>query len=130
MLILSVVLVARHIAFWRKLDEVKFEKPELQYFRRQLRRRLITSSLIGVVGISIAGVTWITSPELFTAFLIGWLIVVGLILLLAVFDMMSTRSFLANLQVTQRARYNELQAEIRRLRKKQRTGEENGKGSK
>lgn len=127
---LAVGLVVRHCSFWRSLNKEHLDDSEVQYFRRQFRRRVITSSLVGVIGVTFVVLYWIKSPVVFSIFLFGWLITIGWILLMALSDILSTRSFKSELRVSQIARRSELEAEIERLRNRQRTGEENGKGAK
>ncbi len=125
-MLVAVVLVVRHMSFWRSLDQLILEPEEIEFFRQQFRRRMQASVLIGIIGLTISFIDWITSPNLFTVFVFTWLLMIAWIVWLALVEMFRSRSFLRNLAVQQRIKRAQLEAEIEKLKQMQRTGEENG----
>lgn len=124
MLILSVGLVWRHIFFWKSLDP---EQRELVFFRRQTRRRITTSTCIGIVGLAIVCERWINSAPMMLLYLAGLLLLVCWILVTAALDFWSTRAFLHEMRQRHRQERAELEAEVERLRKAAETHEGNGR---
>jgi len=86
--------------------------------------------MLAILGVTIAIVEWVKSPVVFTIFFIIWMLLLLCILLMAFLDMTSNRIFLQEISVKHRVHRAELEAEIERLRKEARTGDENGKSSK
>ena len=122
------VLVWRHVRQWHGLDKTQLDKPAVRYFRRMFQRRTMTSTLIGIIGVSIATIHWVQrSPLLFTVVVIAWLLMLGWILLFALIDLLSTRLFLADLRTSQRDRRAQLEAELKRVAEQSLTGDDNGK---
>ena len=129
-MLFAIVLIIWHVGTWRKLDKSQLDAQELRFFRHQLIRRVVTGSMLAILGVTIAIVEWVKSPVVFTIFFIIWMLLLLCILLMAFLDMTSNRIFLQEISVKHRVHRAELEAEIERLRKEARTGDENGKSSK
>ena len=124
--ILSLGLLWRHRHFWQTIDLDKLESQEQTYFRRQYRRRVSTSAMIGIVGLAIIAAHWVISPVLVYVYLAGLMLAVCSILLMALLDFWSTRSFLYDMRRRHSRQRAELEAEVHRLRKARETHEGNG----
>jgi hypothetical protein len=128
LVLLSVVLVWRHVRQWRGLDKAQLDQPALRYFRRMFQRRTMTSTVIGIIGASMAMIHWLQcSPLLFTVVVIVWLLLLGWILLFALIDLLSTRLFLDDLRTSQRVHRDQLVAEMKRAAEQFRAGDDDGR---
>ena len=130
LVVVSVYLSHRQIAFWHHLDRETLQQRELKYFRAQFRRRMQVSVLIGIIGVTIGIVDVVKSPLVFSIFFISWLVMLAWIVGLALLDFVSAQIFLGQITDSQRAKKAEMEAQIRELKDQHRTGEENGKGKK
>lgn len=123
---LSAILLALHIKKWRGLGQDS-EDAELDAFhRRQLRRRIQASAMIGLLGIAIAGgmiIPWQRWP---LAFAFYWLVVIVCTLWIAVLalaDLTHSRSYINHLNREHHIKRAELEAQIERYKTKQSNGQ-------
>lgn len=119
---LSAALVWWHLASWRALRETDLDPEEFDYRRRQFRRRMQTSLMLGAVGVAIligSRISPQAHPSLFVFYWWGVGLLVIWVALLAVADMISTRQYIGRL----RSRYQrELDAARRELLKREGNG--------
>ncbi len=115
----SAVMLWSHQRTWRHLQEPPLEAREHDFHRRQFRRRMQTSAMLGLLAVTIFIGHWMTSPPLAPlAWLIFWGFVVLLVLwmsLLAMADLLVTRFHYRRLRDDYLAQQTRLQAELRRL---------------
>lgn len=125
LIVLSAVLLGLHIRKWRLLDEGSQEDDQQRFLRRQLRRRLQVSAMIGLLGIAIAAgmaIPWQRWP---LAFAFYWLLVILVtfwIALLALADMAHSRAYVNELNREHRIKRAQLEAQLARYREKQTNG--------
>ena len=126
-------LMISHHRTWRRVQRRQPEAEELDYRRRQFRRRTQTSAMLGLLAVAIFVVQLIPGPPLLV--LISWgvvLLVLGWIGLLAVVDIWATKHYFGRLRQTFLVEEAKLQAELRRIRVAGGNGKSrgNGRGSK
>jgi hypothetical protein len=118
-----------HIRAWRALGEraSQMKPEELDFRRRQLRRRTQTSAMLGLVGIAmLVGrvlIVWRAPPTLILVFWAGVVLLVLWLGLLAVADMVATRYYFSRLRQSYRIEQARLQAELRRMQRTRGNGE-------
>ena len=125
----GVAAVVWHIRSWRaRQQDPSLSAAEREHYQRQYFRRLQTSGLIAVLGIMFpigdtdGPVAWKEHP---LAWSIYWFIVLGLtfwVMLLAVGDMVSTRSHTQEALSRLREQQRELEREAARLRARSTNG--------
>lgn len=121
LVVLSAALLGLHIRKWRRLDEVAEDDDQKHFHRRQLRRRLQASAMIGLLGIAIAAgmaIPWQRWP---LAFAFYWLLVILVtfwIALLALADMSHSRAYVNQLNREHRIKRAELEAQLARYRER------------
>ena len=121
----SLALTAQHYRVQRRLDPETLDIRQFDFLRRQCRRRLQTSVMIGLVGIAVLVGYWITSPWVAVIY---WACVVWVVLwigLLAMADLVSTRVYFARLCQEQLDEQAGLRAELTRLQGLRGNGESN-----
>src|SRR5690349_5435144 len=113
LLVVSIVLIRRHVMAWRRADMHTINPATRDFCWRQFRRRVQTSGLVGTIGVMLAAAELVPSPHAklacwgFAVLFCGWMI------LLAVADMVATRTFFMQ---------REQQAFLEELRKKADSG--------
>jgi len=122
----SAVLMTSHARTWRRFREQPLDEPEHDYRRRQFRRRMQTSAMLGVLAVAILVGQWVASPPLpFWAPLAYWSVTLVLVLwlgLLAAADVVSTRLHYDRLRDGYLVEQARLQAELRRLQRSRANG--------
>ena len=110
---------------WRRRKEL--EPNELDYRRRQFRRRVQTSAIVGLIGIGILAAQLISLlPVSRVLVVIVWGVVMLLAIwlgLLAVADMIATRHYFRRLKQSYLVQEACLQAELRRLQRTRGNGQ-------
>ncbi len=118
LVVTSVWLIRRHFRVWREMLVLGEVDPlELKYHRRQCRRRVQSSAMIGLVGLLILIGHFMrppVSPLLAGLFWIGVILLVGWTGLLALLDMLATRLFYAGARQTNAVEQVRLKAALRR----------------
>jgi hypothetical protein len=117
LLAISTAMLLRHRSVWRESDPYELSEREREYRSRQHRRRMQTSSMIGVIGLLVLAGNWLPGGVvLSTTYWSVVLVLVSWIVWLAVADLISTRLFFHQVRQDQLAEQVKLQAEVDRLR--------------
>jgi hypothetical protein len=115
----SAVMLGLHWRTWRCFQAQPLDEREYDFRRRQFRRRMQTSAMLGLLGIAILIGHWITSPPLpRLAPPIYWGVVVLAVFwlgLLAMADLLVTRHHYRRLHDDYLVQQARLQAELRRI---------------
>jgi hypothetical protein len=108
-----------HVHSWRSAQTADMEPNELDFYRRQFRRRIQTSAMLGILGVILfCGellALWISS-QLF--FIIYWSVALLLVIwlaLLALVDIWATKYYFGQLRHKCFIEQTKLNAEIRRI---------------
>ena len=124
LLILAAACFVRwHVRAWRALAARArgMDPAELDFRRRQLRRRTQTSGMLGLVGIAmLVGrllIVWRAHPTLILLFWGGVVLLVLWLGLLAVADMVATRYYFGRLRQSYLVEQARLRAQLRRMEK-------------
>ena len=131
---MSVWLVRWHIAGWRLLVERRSQVApvELDYRARQLRRRLQSSVMLGLVGLGmLAGrllIVWRAPPWMILLFWAGVMLLVVWLALLALVDIIATGYYFARLREGYQLEQARLQAQVRRMERTRGNGRPEGAG--
>ncbi|MEO8495555.1 MAG: hypothetical protein ABI614_10835 [Planctomycetota bacterium] len=123
LLVASGILLWVHARVWRICRSEVLDESELDFRRRQFRRRMQASAMIGVVGIAVA-VSLTITDSMMTAIL--WLAVLSLVvwmLLLASADMASSYYYYYQLRAKHTAEHASLQAQLERIRRRDGNGQ-------
>ncbi len=111
-------LIRRHLRVWGEILALgRLEPAEFEYRRRQCRRRIQSSAMIGLVGLAILVGHFMrppVSPLLAGLYWIGVILLVGWTGLLALLDMLATRLFYANAHQANAVEQVRLKAALRR----------------
>lgn len=122
----SAVLICSHIRAWRRFRTQPLEPWEHDYRRRQFRRRMQSSAMLGLLALAVLVGPWMTSPPLTPLVpLAFWglsLLVVFWVGLLAAADMLSTRYHYARLRDRHRLEQVCLEAQLRRAEQRRANG--------
>jgi hypothetical protein len=113
----SVTLMAWHVKSWREADHGGLSERDYEFFRRQCRRRLQTSGMLGIIGLLIFGHVWIPDN---TTLALYWTGVLGLLawtVLLAVGDFAASRLHYGPQVADQQAEHLLLKREIEKFRR-------------
>lgn len=110
-----------HVRAWRRFQSLQLEAREHDFRRRQFRRRMQTSALLGFLAVAILLGQWITSPPFpRVAPLIFWGVTGLLVLwmvLLAMADLVATHFYFRRLRDAYLVEQTRLKAELRRAQK-------------
>jgi len=112
-----------HVSAWRELGEraSQLDPEELDFRRRQLRRRTQTSAMLGLVGIGmLVGrvlIVWRADPTLILLFWGGVVLLVLWLGLLAAADTVATRYYFSRLRQNYLVEQARLQAQMRRMQR-------------
>lgn len=124
LLVLSAALIWHHLKSRRETESEDLEDSDRDFFRRQFRRRMLVSSLIGVVGAAIFAGIWIGQP---LALLVLWgaivLVVCG-IGMLGVVDWMALRVYYQRMKRRHTVEHKALRDELKRILKIQGNGKD------
>jgi hypothetical protein len=120
LLALAMALIAWNVRSWHRAQhEEAGDAEELDFSRRQFRRRVQVSGMLAVlaVGLMIGQlIPHLRQPTLFVLFWFGMLLLVGWIVILALGDMLVNRRRLAKFQRQRHAEEARLAAELERIR--------------
>jgi hypothetical protein len=126
----SGLMISWHVISWRRKGHANLDERARDFYRRQYRRRMQTSAMIGFLGIAVAGGVWIREPRYALAYWGCVTIVVVWMGLLALADLLSTRAYFAQIRRDQLTEHASLQAELRRIREREGKGRaEEGAGA-
>jgi len=119
----SGLLLWIHWRAWRACRSEELDERAFDFRRRQFRRRMQASAMIGIVGVAVV-VSLVIADTLMTALL--WLVVVSLVvwmLLLAFADMVSSYFYYAQIRAHHTAEHAALQAHLERIRRREGNGQ-------
>jgi len=119
-------LMTSHARTWRSAREEPLEPGELEFCRRQFRRRMQTSAMLGLLGVAIfvgqVLTLWIVSRLFVALYLAGILALLGWVVLLALADILATKYHFGRLRDNYKIEQAKLQAEVRRIRAREGNG--------
>jgi len=129
LIVLSALMLVRNRAAWRsaRVPEAESSEADNDFPYRQYRLRRQANALMAIVGLAIIGGVWVTDTKVAAMY---WLGVFGLVCwmaLLAVADLVTTRSYYGQLQRDQIAERALLEAELNQLRRRDGNGRPNHK---
>ena len=120
LLVSSVVLIAWHVRVWKRLQREDIEPHERDFRRRQYRRRMQTSAMLGALGTAIfVGqllMTWVTSRMVLVVYWSSVLLLVLWMVLLALADMAATSFYYCREKNDSLVEHARLQGDLRRAR--------------
>ncbi len=128
MLVCALGLMVSHVRSWRVQRAAGLDPKELEYRRRQFRRRMQTSAMLAVVAAALPIGLWVLSrwPKVGAFFWGGVLSLVLWLGTLALADMWATKRYYGKLRYDYRVEQARLEAELRRIQ----AARGNGKPSK
>lgn len=121
MLLASAALMVSHARTWRRVRDrpAPQDAKETQYRWRQFRRRMQTTAMLAIAAVALLVGHWIdperVSPLVFLLYWAGVILLVLWVALLAVADMISTKSYFGRVQQSQLVEKAKLQAELRKI---------------
>jgi len=118
---LAILVSAAVLAWWHlrvRRGHRRSELPEVQYnfYRRQFRRRIQVSAMLGLLAVMLAVESWLTQPLIEVLVGAGMLLLLLWIMLLALVDALATRIHYDRLRGDHLVERAKLEAEVRRLR--------------
>jgi hypothetical protein len=115
---ISLSLLAWHWAAWRKVDHGGLSEREQQFSRRQFRRRTYASGMVGAIGLLML-TTQFAEPTMSLALWLAILCAVLWLLLMAMIDWWSTRTYYGRDEVMNAVQIELLKKEIRKFQEEQ-----------
>lgn len=119
LLLAAVGLMISHVRAWRAFQQQDLDPEEFDYRRRQFRRRMQTSAMLGLLGVALSVgyrlTVWL-GPEIFvTVFWIAVMLVACWVALLGLVDIWATKHHFGRLHHNCLVEQAKLKAEIRRI---------------
>jgi UDP-N-acetylmuramyl pentapeptide phosphotransferase/UDP-N-acetylglucosamine-1-phosphate transferase len=119
LLLATAGLMVSHVRSWRAFQQEESDVEELDYRRRQFRRRMQTSAMLGILGVAILVgyilTLWLSSPAFTVVFWIAIILVLFWTCLLALVDMWATKHHFSRLRDHCLVEQAKLRAEINRI---------------
>lgn len=122
LLLAAGVMMFIHVRTWHTVRQQDSSSNEVNYYRRQFRRRMQSSAMLGLLGVALFIGQLITRPILEIAFWGVTLILVVWLGLLAGVDIIATRYHFGRLRRNYLIEQVKLQAELRRIQNLRRNG--------
>jgi amino acid permease len=126
LLLATAVLMLSHVRAWRAFQQQHLDAVEFEYRRRQFRRRMQSSAMLGLLAIAIAVgyllTVWLRSGWFAALYWVAVLVLLCWIGLLALADMWATRYYFGRLRQENLVEQAKLQSEIRRIQAYQGNG--------
>lgn len=119
LVILSLALLATHWAAWRKSDHGGLSEREQKFTRRQFRRRTQASGMLGTIGLLMLSSLWVEDVRIRALFWLGLLCAVLWVVMMALIDWWSTRTFYGRDEIVNTVEMELLKKEIRRFQEEQ-----------
>jgi hypothetical protein len=122
-------LMLWHVRSWRAALRRPPEPAELEFLRRQYRRRMQSSLLLGLLAISLPLGHWFLLKQWSKVGALYWglvLLVLAWVGVLAVADIWATKFFFGRLRDRYRLEQTRLQAQLRQIRRTREAGKSNG----
>ena len=127
LLLWAVLLMLLHVRTWRQAQRQDALPEDLDYRRRQFRRRMQTSALLAVLAVAIFVGPLIPGPPLvLIAYWIGALLVLAWVALLALADVVATKLHFARLRADYLTEQAKLKVQLRRMRAARGSGQSTG----
>jgi hypothetical protein len=119
----SLVLLAWHVKAWREADHGGLSERDYEFFRRQYRRRMQSSGMLGIIGLLILGHLWVRDNSMLALY---WTGVLGLLVwtvLLAASDLAASRLHYGSQVSDQQTEHLLLKREIEKFRRESQSPE-------
>lgn len=119
----SLVLLAWHVKAWREADHGGLSARDYEFFRRQFRRRMQSSGMLGIIGLLILGHLWVRDNSMLALY---WTGVLGLLVwtvLLAASDFAASRVYYGSQIADQQTEHLLLKREIEKFRRESQSPE-------
>jgi len=119
----AVGLVIWHVRSWRALRNEGLEPQQERFHRRQFRRRMQTSTMLGILAVGLFVGQWLPAwPILMACYWGGMLLLTSWLGLLALADLAVTKTHFRRLRNDYLVEEAKLQAELNRLQRHQSNG--------
>jgi len=123
LLVAAVGLVIWHVRSWRALQTEGLEPKQERFHRRQFRRRMQTSTMLGILAVGLLVGQWLPAwPVLVACYWGGMLLLTFWLALLALADLAVTRTHFRRMRNDYLVEEAKLQAELKRLQRHQSNG--------
>ncbi len=120
LLLAAAAMMASHVRAWRRVRQQDLRGDDLDFHRRQYRRRMQTSAMLGLLAVAIVAgqllTRWAESKLVEVGYLAAALVLLAWLVLLAVVDIVATTHHFGRLRRTYLVEQAKLQAELRRIR--------------
>jgi hypothetical protein len=127
----ALVLMFWHLRSWRSVQLDDLPPNEMDYYRRQYRRRMQTSALLGILAVAmVIGellTRWVSSQLFIFIYWAATLVLVVWVALLAAVDIWATKYHFGELRQKYLIEQAKLHAEIRRVQSVRGNGKSMGK---
>ena len=115
----AVGLCVGHLRAWRSFRRGQFESAEFDFRRRQFRRRIQASAMLGLLGLAVLGggvmMAMRLNPLAITLYWLAVLVVLAWLALLALADMVASKQYYGRIQDRYAVEQARLKAELRRI---------------
>jgi hypothetical protein len=112
-------LLAWHIRTWRAVRVRRVDRAELDFRRRQFRRRVQASAMLGLLGPAVffgsLMMVYRLRPLAITLYWLAVIVVLGWLALLALADVLATKQYFGRVQDHYTVEQAKLRAELRRI---------------
>jgi amino acid permease len=119
LLLVAVGLMISHVRSWRAYQKEELDAEDFDYRRRQLRRRMQTSAMLGLLAVALLVgyvlMVWLHSAWFAAVFWTAVMAVACWVALLAGVDMWATRHHFGRLRHECRVEQAKLEIELRRI---------------
>ncbi|MBN1395558.1 MAG: hypothetical protein JW959_11085 [Pirellulales bacterium] len=120
LLLTAAAMMLSHVRVWKSLREAKLDADELDYRRRQFRRRMQTSAMLGVLAAALAvgdpiTICWTRSGMFAACYWLTVMLLACWIGLLALVDIWATKHYYGRLRDKCLVERAKLEAELRRM---------------
>jgi hypothetical protein len=117
----SIGLLLWHVRAWRQADNGALADEDYRFYRRQLWRRVLASTLLGITGLLMLGERWIENPVNQAIYWVGIAGLVGATAVLALTDWLASRVHFSRQVADHATEHALLRAEIERFRREARS---------
>jgi hypothetical protein len=124
-----------HVRVWRACEAGEGDGAERDFRRRQFRRRIQASVMLGLLGLSVSAgglmMFWRLNPTAITLYWYAVIVMLAWLALLALADLVATRYYYRRVQDRYTVEHARLKMELRRLRAlddNRHSGAEEGRG--
>jgi hypothetical protein len=124
LVLFALVMLGIHWNTWQRADHGGLSDRDRLYYSRQFRRRILSSGMLGLMGLLMLGGLWIEATWAQALFWVGMLLGILAVMLLALTDWWSSRAHFGRDEVFNAAQIELLKAEIRKYESEERKGQE------